>query len=1072
MRRTLTLLVSLAVAVIGLQASAAMYIVGDAPFGGWKTNAGLEMTAAGNNTYTAEADIVSTAYFVFATRLCSTADDWATFGNYRLGPVSNGTVVAPGAAYTAYSGQGSNSFVITAAGHYSFTFDGGNNTFTVAKQGAPGPEPTVEHLYILGEAGGNAWDPSSGIEMATADGNVFTAANVVFNGEHAADDANVSYFSFTAMLADASDDWAAIEPYRLTPVSDGDFWVTVSTLGSPIGLNAMGTNTSAAFRIPAGTYDITVNIADRTAVITGHSAPPSGRGWPANYGGVMLQGFYWDSYDATRWTALTDRAQELSQAFDIIWVPNSASVDASGTAQTMGYVPVYWLRHNSCFGTQAQLVDMIQAFKRRGTSIMGDVVINHKAGRSGWVDFPNESVTGPVTGDTYSLSWSLADICSTDECTAAGYAASGAPDEGEDFDGARDLDHTRSNVQNNCKAYTKFLIDELGYDGFRYDMSKGYAAYYTGMYNAYSQPTFSVGEYWDGNANTLRWWLDGTKVDGAIQSAVFDFSLKYPINSAFNGNWSALNDKGLSADPNYQRYAVTFIDNHDTGRNNNYDCLKNNVMAANAFILAMPGTPCILYKHYNAYTEQMTNCIRARRAAGVHNQSPIVTQQESNGGYIIETQGTRGSLYLQLGGATSNGTPSGYSLVQSGDNYRLYITSGIDWRHVGKSGAILGYPVVSKPAGTYAGSVTLTVAPSKPGTTLVYTLDGTVPDTASTAVTASTSLTLDESATLRVGVLHNGLVENVEDYVYTIAPEAPQGISVYVKSSMAGASVWAWKADGTSVTGSSWPGTKISALDKVIVNDTEWYRLHADADELNVIFNNGDGGFENQTATINCRRDMFFIYPDGEMTGFNYDAADTYLDVTPRNAGASGGSALFDDVYVLGNINSRGWAADNGLAMTTANGERYTATVTFAGPANGYSYFSFSTALAASASDWTAIAGKRMGAAAQNYPVTEDNMGTPLPVVAGDNSFRIATGKYNLTLYLSAGKLVVEKYVEPLRGDIDGNGEVDPADISALIDHLLNGAPVVMTNADCDNNGAIDASDISSLIDYLLNGNW
>lgn len=23
-------------------------------------------------------------------------------------------------------------------------------------------------------------------------------------------------------------------------------------------------------------------------------------GWPTNYGGVMLQGFYWDSFDATK----------------------------------------------------------------------------------------------------------------------------------------------------------------------------------------------------------------------------------------------------------------------------------------------------------------------------------------------------------------------------------------------------------------------------------------------------------------------------------------------------------------------------------------------------------------------------------------------------------------------------------------------------------------------------------------------------------------------------------------------------------------------------------------------------
>ena len=33
--------------------------------------------------------------------------------------------------------------------------------------------------------------------------------------------------------------------------------------------------------------------------------------WPEAYGGVMLQGFYWDSYDATRWTNLEKQAEEL-----------------------------------------------------------------------------------------------------------------------------------------------------------------------------------------------------------------------------------------------------------------------------------------------------------------------------------------------------------------------------------------------------------------------------------------------------------------------------------------------------------------------------------------------------------------------------------------------------------------------------------------------------------------------------------------------------------------------------------------------------------------------------------------
>ena len=45
------------------------------------------------------------------------------------------------------------------------------------------------------------------------------------------------------------------------------------------------------------------------------------QGWPANYGGVMLQGFSWSSYSDTRWTNLTSQADELGDYFDLIWLP-------------------------------------------------------------------------------------------------------------------------------------------------------------------------------------------------------------------------------------------------------------------------------------------------------------------------------------------------------------------------------------------------------------------------------------------------------------------------------------------------------------------------------------------------------------------------------------------------------------------------------------------------------------------------------------------------------------------------------------------------------------------------------
>ena len=53
----------------------------------------------------------------------------------------------------------------------------------------------------------------------------------------------------------------------------------------------------------------------------------------------MLQGFYWDSYDYTKWDNLTARSEELGSIFDLIWVPNSAMTRGGNTYQTMGYMP-------------------------------------------------------------------------------------------------------------------------------------------------------------------------------------------------------------------------------------------------------------------------------------------------------------------------------------------------------------------------------------------------------------------------------------------------------------------------------------------------------------------------------------------------------------------------------------------------------------------------------------------------------------------------------------------------------------------------------------------------------------
>ena len=66
MKKTITLFFALLVSLLTLQAGAAMYIIGDGPFGGWSPNGGVTMTGSANGTYTYTATITGKVYFVFA----------------------------------------------------------------------------------------------------------------------------------------------------------------------------------------------------------------------------------------------------------------------------------------------------------------------------------------------------------------------------------------------------------------------------------------------------------------------------------------------------------------------------------------------------------------------------------------------------------------------------------------------------------------------------------------------------------------------------------------------------------------------------------------------------------------------------------------------------------------------------------------------------------------------------------------------------------------------------------------------------------------------------------------------
>jgi len=611
------------------------------------------------------------------------------------------------------------------------------------------------------------------------------------------------------------------------------------------------------------------------------AASAMAQGWPANYEGVMLQGFFWDSFSDSKWKNIERQADELSQYFSLIWVPQSGKAQ---NATSMGYDPLYYYNQSSSFGTEAELRSMISTLKSKGVGVIADVVINHRGNVSNWVDFPKE--VNPYDKKTYQMV--STDICADDDggatkkwATENGYSLSSNNDTGESWGGMRDLDHKSANVQENVKAYLKYLLNYLGYTGFRYDMVKGFGAQYLGQYNTDANPKFSVGEYWDGNANTVKNWIDGT----GKKSAAFDFAFRYSVRDAIRGhrdggsstapNWTLLNSNtGINIDNgSYKQYAVTFIENHDTqyrSATEQQDPIRKDTLAANAYLLAMPGTPCVFLPHWKAYKQEIKAMIDARKAAGITNTSSYASPTALNAYYANVVTGTKGKLLFVVGTNTDryNVDKNNYVPILSGYHYRYYLSKNIETAWADKA------------SGEYeeAFDVTLTAVSNNADAKLVYTLDGSEPKVTSNTVASGTKINVKDDCTLKVGLLVNGVVKSIITRKYTFNKFEKYEITVYVntdKVDWTSVNFWTWGGDGSHAPANAqWPGDRITATKTI--DGKKWfyqnYTINNSQDFVNFVFNTNTG--KPQTVDIeNITKDAYFEIST-ELDGDKYKVND------------------------------------------------------------------------------------------------------------------------------------------------------------------------------------------------------
>ncbi|NHM05903.1 starch-binding protein [Flavobacterium sp. CYK-4] len=566
----------------------------------------------------------------------------------------------------------------------------------------------------------------------------------------------------------------------------------------------------------------------------------------ANVNDIMLQAFGWDVHTQSSvanegglYNYLKNRsAGYAASGFNVIWLP-----PPSKSTGGVGYIPTELFNFSqTVYGSEAQLRAMLTAFNGSSPRIhpMADIVVNHRGGTTNWTDFTNPT-------------WDCHSITNNDEANyvaITGVRPCGNADTGEDFNGARDLDHTNLQVQNGVKEYLTRLKG-LGFDSWRWDVAKGFSAGYFGDYINASAPYASVGEYWDGNVNALKSWINGT----GNRSAAFDFALYYnALQPAINnGNYAALaGNPGLAGQFGYADKAVTFIDNHDTFVKPGSFVSSDNIMKGYAFILTHPGMPCVFFPHYNGgtyskdgvtvtYTNNkvaIDKLMAIRRNNGINAYSSVVVS--NSGSFYSATIDNK--VVVKIGpGLWNPGT--GWVLKTSGTDYAVW-----------ERESVTDVPslTVAPAGGSFVSGTTTNVVltANNSSSTIYYTLDGSTPTTASASAVGTKSLVITATTTVKAFVRNTaGASSAINTQVYTFS--TPPTFTVYFKKPAAWNSavkIYYWNVTGTAPA-AAWPGVAMT------LDCGSWYKFTfpATVSASSIIFNDGTSQTPDLTATAGIR---------------------------------------------------------------------------------------------------------------------------------------------------------------------------------------------------------------------------
>ena len=364
--------------------------------------------------------------------------------------------------------------------------------------------------------------------------------------------------------------------------------------------------------------------------------------------GVMIQYFEWNlADDGKHWERLKNDAAHLKEiGVSAVWIPPAYKGTFSGDVGYGAYDLWDLGEFNqkgtvrTKYGTKEELIDAINELHKYGINVYLDAVLNHKGGadeterflaievnpenRNEEISEPKEiegwtKFTFPGRNKKYSeFEWNHALFSGVDYDNLTGKTAiykiagenkgwaENVDSELGNYDYLMnaDVDYSHPEVRNEIINWGKWVVNELNLDGFRMDAVKHISEDFIKEFlievrKVYGEKFYSVGEYWKGDLDTLKTYLENI----GYETDLFDVGLHFNFHEASveKENYdltTILDNSVMLMDP---IKAVTFVDNHDSQKGSALESEIESWFIPHAYVIILlseKGYPCLFYGDY------------------------------------------------------------------------------------------------------------------------------------------------------------------------------------------------------------------------------------------------------------------------------------------------------------------------------------------------------------------------------------------------------------------------------------------------------------------------------------------